>query len=168
MSEQKYPEWMGKMRGLTDDEIAEFLAGSVVARIATVDEGGFPYITPVWQAWRDGAMYVIPREKTAFVKHLKSNPKVAVSCALDVAPYTRLLMRGTAEILFGPAPMEGLCLEIGQAMSVRYLGPRGPEYLTPTMDRPRYLVRIAPSPDHRLITWEGVEWAEKYLNEAKA
>jgi hypothetical protein len=36
------------------------------------------------------------------------------------------------------------------------------------MDRPRYLVRIAPSPDHRLITWEGVEWAEKYLNEAKA
>jgi nitroimidazol reductase NimA-like FMN-containing flavoprotein (pyridoxamine 5'-phosphate oxidase superfamily) len=158
---------MGKMRGLTAEEIAEFLAGPVVARIATIDANGFPYITPVWQEWRDGAMYVIPREKTVFVKHLHTNPKVAVSCALDTGTYTRMLMRGHAEILSGPAPMEGLCLEIAQRMSVRYLGPRGPEYLVPTQDRPRYLVRIAPSAEHKLITWDGVEWAEKYLNDAK-
>jgi nitroimidazol reductase NimA-like FMN-containing flavoprotein (pyridoxamine 5'-phosphate oxidase superfamily) len=167
MSDGTHPEWMGKMRGLTAEEIAEFLAGPVVARIATIDTNGFPYITPVWQEWRDGAMYVIPREKTVFVKHLQTNPKVAVSCALDTGTYTRMLMRGHAEILSGPAPMEGLCLEIAQRMSVRYLGPRGPEYLVPTQDRPRYLVRIAPSAEHKLITWDGVEWAEKYLNDAK-
>jgi PPOX class probable F420-dependent enzyme len=155
---------MGKMRGLTPDEIAEFLAGAVVARIATVDEDGFPYITPLWQEWRDGAFYLVPREKTVFVNHIKRDPRVAVSCALDSGTYTRLLMRGTAEILSGPAPMEGECLEIAERMSVRYLGPRGPEYLQPTNDRPRYLVRVTPAPDKKLITWDGVEWHEKYLN----
>ncbi len=167
MTEEKHPEWMGKMRGLTPEELAEFLAGPVVARIATIDENGFPYITPVWQEWREGAMYIVPREKTVFVKHLRTNPKVAISCALDTGTYTRMLMRGHAEILSGPAPMEGLCLEIAQRMSVRYLGPRGPEYLVPTQDRPRYLVRVAPTEKHKLITWDGVEWAEKYLSESK-
>ena len=167
MAERNLPEWMGKHRGLTPEELAEFLAGPVVARIATVDEFGFPYITPVWQEWRDGAMYIIPREKTTFVKHLKNNPKVAVSCALDSGTYTRMLMRGTAEILAGPVIMDGLMLEIAQRMSVRYLGPNGPEYLTGSQDRPRYLIRVAPTAEHKLITWDGVEWAEKYLNEAK-
>lgn len=166
MTTRNLPEWMGKHRGLTAEEIAEFLAGPVVARIATVDEHGFPYITPVWQEWLDGAMYIIPREKTAFVKHLKSNPKVAISCALDSGTYTRLLMRGEAEILSGPAIMEGLVLEIAQRMAVRYLGPNGPEYLTGSIDRPRYLIRVAPSLDHKLITWDGVEWADKYLNQS--
>ncbi|MBK8025848.1 MAG: pyridoxamine 5'-phosphate oxidase family protein [Chloroflexi bacterium] len=167
MAERNLPEWMGKNRGMTPEELAEFLAGPVVARIATVDDQGFPYITPVWQEWRDGAMYIIPREKTTFVKHLKVNPKVAISVALDTGTYTRMLMRGTAEILFGPARMEGLVLEIGERMSLRYLGPHGPEYLAASIDRPRYLIRVAPSPDHKLITWDGVEWAEKYLNEPK-
>jgi nitroimidazol reductase NimA-like FMN-containing flavoprotein (pyridoxamine 5'-phosphate oxidase superfamily) len=161
---REYPEWMGKMRGLTPEEVTEFLAGPVVARIATIDETGFPYITPVWQEWDGSAMYIIPREKTAFVRHIKNNPKVAISCALDSGTYTRLLFRGTAEIVFGPAPMEGLCLEIGRRMAVRYLGPRGEEYLVPTQDRPRYLVRVAPDPDKKMITWDGVEWHEKYVS----
>ena len=164
MTDRNLPEWMGKNRGLTPEEVAEFLAGPVVARIATVDEDGFPYITPVWQEWRDGAMYIIPREKTVFVKHLKTNPKVAISCALDSGTYTRLLMRGEAEIISGPARMEGLVLEIASRMSIRYLGPHGPEYLTSSIDRPRYLIRVSPSTEHKLITWDGVEWAEKYLN----
>jgi len=164
MTDRNLPEWMGKNRGLTPEEVAEFLAGPVVARIATIDENGFPYITPVWQEWRDGAMYIIPREKTVFVKHLKTNPKVAISCALDSGTYTRLLMRGEAEIISGPARMEGLVLEIASRMSIRYLGPHGPEYLTSSIDRPRYLIRVNPSTEHKLITWDGVEWAEKYLN----
>ncbi len=164
MADRNLPEWMGKHRGLTPEELTEFLAGPVVARIATVDENGFPYITPVWQEWRDGAMYIIPREKTVFVKHLKTNPKVAVSCALDSGTYTRMLMRGEAEILLGPIRMEGLVLEIAERMAIRYLGPHGPEYLTGSIDRPRYLIRVQPSAGHKLITWDGVEWAEKYLD----
>lgn len=162
-----YPDWMGKMRGLTPEELLEFLSGPVVARVATIDEDGYPYITPIWQEWDGTAMYVVPREKTIFVKHLRTNPKVAISCAMDSGTYTRMLFRGTAEIIFGPAPMTGQCLEIAQRMSVRYLGPHGPEYLEPTRDRPRFLVRITPDPNKKFVTWDGVEWHEKYLNDAK-
>lgn len=159
--ERQYPEWMGKMRGLMPDEIAEFLAGPVVARIATIDADGMPYITPVWEEWDGEALYVIPREKTLFVQHIKQNPNVAVSCAHDSGTYTRVLIRGKAEILSGPEPLEGRTLEMGRRMATRYLGEHGPEYLEPSRERPRYLVKIVPE---KMTTWDGVEWHEKYLN----
>lgn len=159
MAERTYPEWMGKMRALTADEIAEFLAGAVVARVATIDEEGFPYITPVWQEWDGAALWIVPRERSAWVRHIQHNPNVAVSCALDSSPYTRLLMRGAAEIVSGPEPMWGQCLAVAERMAVRYLGARGPEYLAPTQDRPRYLIKVTPT---QITSWEGVEWARKY------
>ncbi len=155
----KHPEWMGKNSKLTDDEIAEFLAGPVVARVATIDQDGVPYITPVWQEWDGDALWVVPRERSAWVKHIQANPNIAVSCAMDSGTYTRVLMRGKAEIVFGPAPMAGKCLEVANRMATRFLGERGPEYLVPTLDRPRYLVKITPT---SLTSWDGVEWAEKY------
>ena len=161
MSERKYPEWMGKMRGLTADEIAEFLAGPVVARVATFGDDGFPYITPVWEEWDGTSMWIVPREKSVWIKHIQANPNVAISCALDVAPYTRLVMKGQAVIVEGPTPMAGKCLEVANRMAVRYLGERGPEYLVPTNDRPRYLVKFTPV---KTVSWEGVEWHEKYLD----
>jgi nitroimidazol reductase NimA-like FMN-containing flavoprotein (pyridoxamine 5'-phosphate oxidase superfamily) len=159
VEERKYPEWMGKMRALTPEEIKEFLAGAVVARIATIDAAGLPYITPVWEEWDGEAMWIIPRERSAWVQHIIQNPDVTISCALDQAPYTRVLFRGKASVHSGPEPMQGKCLEIGNRMAVRYLGEHGPEYLGSTLDRPRYLIKFVPS---STISWEGVEWAQKY------
>jgi len=161
----KYPEWMGKMRALYPPEIKEFLDGAVVARIATIDSKGDPYITPVWQEWDGEAMWVIPRAKTIFAQHLMRNPRCSVSCAMDVSPYTRVLFRGGAEIVEGPALMHGEWLEIARRMAVRYLGERGPEYLEPSRVRPRYLVKIAPE---KTICGGGVEWAAKYRDEPEA
>lgn len=155
----KYPEWMGKHRALTPEELKEFLAGPVVARVATIDENGLPYITPVWQEWDGEALWIIPRERSAWVQHIKKNPNVAVSCAMDSGTYARVLFRGKAEVYSGPEPMQGKCLEIGNRMAVRYLGERGPEYLVPTLDRPRYLIKFIPT---ETVSWEGVEWAQKY------
>lgn len=148
------------MRGLYPDEIQAFLDGPVVARIATIDSRGDPYITPVWQEWDGDAMWVIPREKTVFAQHLKSNRRVAISCAMDSSPYTRALFRGGAEIVAGPALMQGDWLEMARRMAMRYLGERGPEYLEPSRERPRYWVKITPE---ETISWEGVEWAAKYM-----
>ena len=47
MTDKQPPEWMGKNRKLTPMEIKEFLAEPVVARVATIDENGVPYVTPV-------------------------------------------------------------------------------------------------------------------------
>lgn len=156
---RKTPEWMGANRGLTPEEVAAFLAEAVVARVATIDEDGFPYITPVWEEWDGTHMWIVPREKSVWVQHIKKNPNVAISCADDASPYMRTLMRGKAEVVFGPAPMEGKCLEIANRMATRYLGERGPEYLIPTLDRPRYLIKFTPATTK---TWVGVEWASKY------
>lgn len=161
-AKREYPEWMGKMRALNADEIQEFLDGPIVARIATVDSKGDPYITPVWQEWDGSSMWVIPRAKTIFAQHLLRFPRCSVSCAKDSSPYTRVLFRGGAEVVEGPALMHGEWLEIGRRMSVRYLGERGPEYLEPSRVRPRYLVKITPE---KTISWEGVEWAAKYMDD---
>jgi hypothetical protein len=74
-------------------------------------------------------------------------------------------MRGVAEIVSGPEPMQGHCLEVANRMALRYLGEHGPEYLVPTYDRPRYLVRFTPT---STVSWEGVEWAQHYLKAVDA
>ena len=158
-SEQKHPAWMGKNSKMSAEEIQEFLAGPVVARVATIDEEGQPYITPVWQEWDGEAMWIVPRERSTWVRHIQKNPNVAVSCAMDSGTYARVLMRGRAEIVFGPAPMAGQCLDVANRMALRYLGEHGPEYLVPTYDRPRYLIKFVPE---TLVSWDGVEWHSKY------
>lgn len=160
---QQHPEWMGKNSGMAQQEVKEFLAGPVVARIATIDEDGLPYITPVWQEWDGEALWIVPRERSAWVQHVKLNPNVAVSCAMDAGTYKRVLFRGKAEVVFGPAPLQGNCLDVANRMATRYLGEHGPDYLVPTYDRPRYLVKIVPT---KTITWDGVEWHQKYTEKA--
>jgi PPOX class probable F420-dependent enzyme len=157
--EKNSSEWMGENRGLTREEIVEFLSGPIVARIATVKEDGAPYIAPIWQYYDGEVMWVIPRERSIFVKHIRRSPRVAVSCAYDTAPWTRVLIQGRAEIVEGPKPVEGLIAEIGEQMAVRYLGEHGAEYASITWDRPRYLIKIIPE---KITSWTGSEWANKY------
>ena len=76
---------------------------------------------------------------------ISENPNVAISCAQDSGTYTRITAQGKAEILFGPAPMQGQCLDVANRMALRFLGEHGPEYLVPTYDRPRYLIKIVPT-----------------------
>jgi nitroimidazol reductase NimA-like FMN-containing flavoprotein (pyridoxamine 5'-phosphate oxidase superfamily) len=94
MAGKQPPEWMGKNRKLAQAEIEEFLAGPVVARIATIDENGMPYVTPVWQEWDGEAFWIVPRERSAWVAHIKKNPNVAISCAHDGGTYTRITAQG--------------------------------------------------------------------------
>ncbi len=154
--------WMGKNSTLSKTEVDEFLQRPVVARLGTIRADGWPYVVPVWQQWDGEAMWIVPREKSSFVRSIGEEPRVSVSVALEEAPYTRVQVQGMAEIIEGPVDSQGgsaRWVPIAQDMARRYLGQHGPEYLEPTMDRPRYLIRIRPV---RLRTWEGVEWHEKY------
>jgi PPOX class probable F420-dependent enzyme len=160
-AESEKADWLGENRALSDEEIREFFSGPVVARVATVRIDGSPYIAPVWQEYDGEVMWIIPRERSVFVQHMQRDPRVAVSVAMDKAPWTRVLILGRAEIVEGPKRIEGLMGEIGQRMAVRYLGEHGAEYADKTWDRPRYLVKIIPE---KLISWTGSEWAKKYVD----
>ncbi len=160
MTDKQHPEWMGKNRKLTPAEVKEFLAEPVVARIATIDESGVPYVTPVWQEW-DGQAFWIDRAS--------ARPGLATSRK----PQTSAFRRGRQRDLqadYRAGESRNRLRPGSDARSVpRRRQPHGgafsrgrehgPEYLVPTYDRPRYLIKIAPT---KMLTWEGVEWAKKY------
>ena len=147
------------MPSLTKAEIDALLAGPITARLATVKPDGAPYVVPVWQYWDGTSMYVIPREKSRFIDHLRHDARVAVSCADDVDPaHPRVLLEGTIEIVAGPEKMQGRMLEIATEMAQRYGGEAGLTYLRGTLDKPRYLLKLTPG---KMTTWRG-SWHPRY------
>lgn len=153
-----------KIGGLTDGELAAFLAHPWNARIATITRDGWPYVTPVWYELDVGArrVLVVGREHARWVADIRENPRVAFHVADDAhAEHTRVLVQATAEILEGPvAPRASArLLELTHRLSLRYLGPDGPAYAERTLDRPRVLVSLSPV---RWTSWTGREWHPRY------
>jgi len=150
------------MPKLTKSEIDQLLATPIIARLATVKPDGSPYIAPVWEFWDGKSMFIIPRGKSKFVEYIKSNPRVAISCADDINPdHSRVLLEGTIEIVEGPVRMEGFGLEIGTEMVQRYSGEAGLVYLAKTRDNLRYLLKLTPD---KITSWRG-EWHRRYAED---
>jgi pyridoxamine 5'-phosphate oxidase-like protein len=153
-----------KIGGLTDAEMLTFLAAPWNARIATLTPDAWPYLAPVWYEYdpERRVFLVVGRERAEWIGHIRMNPRVAFHVADDVhAEHTRVLILARAEIVEGPvapsaSPMLG---ELTRRLSLRYLGPQGPEYAQRTFDRPRVLVRLLPT---RWQTWTGREWHARY------
>jgi nitroimidazol reductase NimA-like FMN-containing flavoprotein (pyridoxamine 5'-phosphate oxidase superfamily) len=117
-------------------------------------------VVPAWFEWdkQERAFWFVARQKSAWAFHMRDNPRVAISIDDEGAPYRKVQVQGTAEIVEEPN-IGGAWVPIATRMSVRYLGEHGPEYLEPTLDKPRWLIRVRPV---RMQTWQGVEWAPKY------
>ena len=149
-------------RGLTKAEIDDLLRRPIVSRLATVQPDGSPYVVPIWHYWDGEALWIIPRGRSAFVEHIRQEPRVFFSCAVDGDGNERVSIAGTAEIVEGPAKLAGRMMEIASEMGSRYVGPPGLEYIDRTANRPRYLVRIDPV---KITSWKGGEWHPRYLSE---
>lgn len=153
-----------RIGGLDEAALLRFLAEPWNARIATVDESGWPYVTPVWYELDAAArvFLVVGRERARWVAHVAREPRVALHVADDVhAQHTRVLVQGMAEIVEGPvAPSASARLgALTERLSVRYLGPEGPKYAGKTAGRPRVLIAIRPT---RWRSWTGQEWHPRY------
>jgi PPOX class probable F420-dependent enzyme len=153
-----------KIGGLSEGELAAFLAEPWTGRIATLAPGGWPYVAPVWYEFVPTArvFLVVGRERADWVGHVRADPRVAFQVADDAhAEHTRVLVQGRAAILEGPvAPAASARLRVlTERLSLRYLGPDGPSYAERTIHRPRVLVEIRPE---RWRTWTGREWHPRY------
>lgn len=149
--------WRGKVGRMTEEEIAAFLATDVVGRLGCLDDEGWPYVVPVWVHYRDGGYYVIPRERSAWARYLERDPR----CYLvmdESGSQRKVQVRAIAEKIEDPN-VGGKWVEIANEMAVRYLGPRGPLYLVPTLNEPRWLFFIRPV---KIQTWQGVDWPSRY------
>ena len=149
--------WRGKVGSLDDQEVTRFLGEPVIARLACLDGDGWPYVVPCWQEWDGSSFWVVPREKSAWARYLQAEPRCAISVDED-GTLRKVAAQCRAHLVEKPN-LGGQWVPIAERMSQRYLGPNGPAYLAPTMDKPRWLFRLEPV---KVRTWQGVEWAARY------
>ena len=157
MAEQE-EEWRGKIGRLSAEEINAFLAEGPFCRLGCLDEDGWPYVVPCWFEFRDGVFFIVPRAKSAWARHLQRDERCFLCIDESTRFNRRVLVKGVAEIVEEPN-IGGKWVEIARRMSIRYLGEHGPSYLEPTMQEPRWLVRVTPV---KMRTWQGVDWHKRY------
>lgn len=149
--------WRGKVGRLDEEQLAAFLDEAQVARLACLDDKGWPYVVPCWQEWNDGAFWVIAREKSAWADYLKADKRCAITVD-EGGNQRKVVAQCEATYIEGPV-LDGAWVPIAERMAVRYLGENGVKYLEPTLDKPRTLFRLDPI---NMQTWQGVDWAARY------
>ena len=144
---------------LSRSDIDKLLRRPLLARLATVDSGGYPSIVPVWHHWDGEAAWLVARAAARYVADIQREPRVGLSVVADDDLDVRVQLRGRATIVEGPGPLTGRMLEIARAMADRYEGPEGLSYIEESREWPRCLVRIDPV---RLLAWGSSDWHDRY------
>jgi Pyridoxamine 5'-phosphate oxidase len=157
--------------GMTPEERDAFLGSRDSAwllKLAVLKPDGWPFVTPIWYQWRDGAFYVVGRKRSAWVQDLIRDPRCSVCVDEEAMPpaggLRKVLARCTATVLEGPVTADGSqWLPVADEMALRYAGEKGQEGLKASYGWERYLVRLDPV-EGGMTTWQGVGWAKRYLD----
>jgi PPOX class probable F420-dependent enzyme len=150
-------------RGMTAEEQLTFLSQPLQAKIGCLTDDGWPYVVPAWFEFDGEAFWFVARAKAAWARYLQRDARVFLCIDHDQAPHPRVLVRGRAEIVEEPN-VGGQWVAIAWRLAERYLGPAdGPKYLVPTLDRPRWLIRVHPE---QITSWTGGSWHPRYVRVA--
>ena len=152
----KNDEWRGKVGKMSDDEVEAFREKPLMMEIACLKPGGAPYITVAWNLWQDGGYYLVVRERAPWAKYMQDDPRVSFIIH-QWEPMEKIWGEGMAEIVEEPN-VGGAWVGIAEDMARKYLGPDGPKYLVPTLEQPRWLIKIT---GDNVKTWQGVAWARR-------
>jgi len=165
-------EFRGKMGAMGHDEVAAFLEGDTLARLACLKPDGSPYVIPVWYQWDGEDFWFVGRQRSDWCKYLQADGRASVVIDAPHSPtddmgrsteIPKVFVEGNVEVVEEPN-VGGKWVEVAEKMSLRYLGPNGPTYLTSTIKQPRWLLRLRPT---RIKTWQGVGWSPKYWVESE-
>lgn len=149
--------WRGKVGQLEREEIDAFLAEPNIARLACLDRKGWPYVVPCWQEWDGESFWLVGRERSAWARYLAAEPRCAITVD-EAGAQRKVIAQCVAHV--EEAPGDGRrWLPVAQQMSARYLGQHDSEYLVPTLDKPRWLIRLEP---RKMRTWQGQDWPQRY------
>jgi hypothetical protein len=66
-------------RRLSQEEIEALLARDLVASLASIDEDGFPHVTPIWFLWAEGAFWMTSFADRPHLRRLTRNPRAGVT-----------------------------------------------------------------------------------------
>ena len=100
--------------GMSPEEIDAFLGSpdsDWLCRLAVLKEDGWPFVTPMWYQWRDGAFFVVGRKRSEWVQDLIRDPRCFVCIDEKETPpvggLRKVLARCTATVVEGPVVAEG-------------------------------------------------------------
>ena len=143
------------MPRLNNDQLNEFLnSGSIVLKLGTITEDGYPYVNPLWYSFEEGGFLLAGRSKAKWVEHLIANPKVSACIDSPRFPYTRVMVEADAEIL------DPEWVGDWEHWAHRYMGEEtGHQYYEETKHMPRVFVRLNP---RKITTWAGPGWHPRY------
>ena len=146
------------MPPLTASEMEEFLTtGPNIMRLSTLAPDGHPYVVPVWFWWEEERFHLLARRQNEWLAHIEADPRVGACIDTSDAPYTRVLIKGTA------SAVDRNWTGDWEALAVRYIGAEaGHAYYESTRAIPRVLVSITPS---RILSWAGSDWHSKYYED---
>ena len=159
------------MPGMTTEEIDGFLAEpGHLLRIGVVDEASMPLVVPIWFIARDGALWFTPREKSRWLAHLRSNPRICCTIDESRAGSRKLVVRGRAEIVHDVGE-DDAWRDLYREITLRYTPEAwGDAYLQDTIRERRALLRV-PLAGSEVHSWrmpfrEGEDplavWAPRY------
>jgi PPOX class probable F420-dependent enzyme len=83
---------------LTDDELAEFLASSDVARLATHNEDGSIHLAPIFYAYEPPYVVMGTQRKSRKVRNIERDPRVTVLFDTTTPRPIGAVLYGTAEL----------------------------------------------------------------------
>ena len=163
----KDENWRGKVGKLNREEVDQFLEEPNLARIACLDEKGWPYAIPCWYQWDGKSIWLVARAKSKWAQFLKNEPRCAVtvdesSLAEDDAGANvqRNFAAQCNAVIVEEPNVGGRWVEVARTMALRYYGANGPGYLEPTMSWKRWLIRLDPV---ETWSWQGIAWPKSYL-----
>ncbi len=131
------------MPALTRDEREAFLAQSgILVRIATIRPDGGPHVTPAWFIHEDGEILTTPRKESAWLGHLRRDPRIALTIDEEAGPYRKVTVEGVARIAFDLG-RDAEWRETYRRIACRYVPEAGAEhYIQETIDQPRALIAV--------------------------
>jgi PPOX class probable F420-dependent enzyme len=128
---------------LSPSERDAFLAErGVLMRVATVDSSGAPHVTAIWFLYEDGRIWFTPRQHSAWLEHLRGDPRVALCIDEQPLPYRKVVVRGIAELVHDVGE-DDPWRDRYRRIARRYVDDEGAEaYIQGTLDQPRALFSV--------------------------
>jgi nitroimidazol reductase NimA-like FMN-containing flavoprotein (pyridoxamine 5'-phosphate oxidase superfamily) len=136
--------------GLSSEEIREYLARPLLARLATSD-AGWPHVVPVWFEF-DGETFWIPAQaKTVKVEHIRRDKRVGLIIDTYAEPMskfniTQVMVKGEAELVrdhdLETNPAKSRTISVYH----RYLGKESEnsEFVSKLLTVDRFLIKVSP------------------------
>ena len=131
------------MPALTTDERQAFLdQPGILVRIATIRADGAPHVTPAWFIYEDGEILITPRKESAWLAHLRRDPRIALTIDEEAGPYRKITVEGVARIAYDLG-RDAEWRDTYRRIACRYVPEAGAEhYIQETIDQPRALIAV--------------------------